>query len=151
MKSADAVFGLVMLAASAVGFLAVGDAQFGSASEPGGAFFPYAASSGLAAAGLSYLVRAALAEKTSPKRRSNFALRPFFSAAAVFAGGIFFCLALRPLGLPLATAGALLAASSFSFKGASTIFAVMLLTAACTILFYYGLGMDVPLLPAGIE
>lgn len=151
MRTSELMFGLAMIAASAAGFLAVGDVEFGSASQPGGAFFPFAASAGLLAAGLAYAARAAFSNQKSCRRSLRLELRPLLSAASVFAGGLFFCIALHPLGLPAATAGALLTAGAFSFKGASTVLVCILTTAACALLFHYGLGMDVSMLPAGFE
>lgn len=151
MKRADLLFGLAMLGASAVGFLAVGDVELGSASQPGGAFFPFAASSGLFACGLAYAARAAFSRRESRGRAVEFELRSILSAASVFAGGLFFCFTLHPLGLPAATAGALLTAGAFSFKGPSTVLVCIITTAACALLFHYGLGMDVSMLPAGFE
>jgi len=144
IKNAKDFWAGLMFLAFGLGFVLVSrNYSMGTAVRMGPAYFPAVLGGILAVLGLVIFLRSFVIH---PEKIGAFHLKPLF---VVLAAIILFALALKPLGLVLATAivvgvGAF-ASHEFSWK--ATIVLAAILAAFAVAVFYYGLGLPFNIWP----
>jgi putative tricarboxylic transport membrane protein len=139
----DVVGGCVIVAIAAFAYVQAMPLSSGTLGQIGPGLLPRALSILLAALGLTLLVLAVLGRGPQLER---FSLRgPLFLLAAV----VLFGLTIRPLGLVVAGPVAIVvgALASNEVRWGETLAVALLMTAFCTGLFKFVLGLPIPLAP----
>jgi putative tricarboxylic transport membrane protein len=154
MQRRDVIAGVFLVIVGTAFAIAARHYPFGSMARFGAGFFPFWLGVALASLGVLLAVSSLFdAGRGEPEIATVLATIDLRSFTVVIGSVVLFGLILTRLGLLLSVVILVLVSSlgSREIRWGSTLTAAVLLATGCSVVFVYGLGLTVPVLPAAFE